>query len=251
MRPLAWGDSFGFRQVITRSRDVTETEPARRPQDPHDPVADLRQGRRADGREPDADGLWRSLHVAADGRHRRLRARREHDAAAAFLRGRRLHGAHAAHRRRARTVGIDRDACPLPADLRATLERAAIEAATAQRAIGPQEDAAATDAARQRGMTIREIDGARASAGRRAALGDRGARAWRHLVARGDPRVTSARRAPPARPCRRRRSRCSQWSIAILVVAQAAVVGLQVVGRHVLRQPSPGPRKSRGCCSAG
>ena len=25
MRPLAWGDSFGFRQVITRSRDVTET----------------------------------------------------------------------------------------------------------------------------------------------------------------------------------------------------------------------------------
>ena len=24
MRPLAWGDSFGFRQVITRSRDVTE-----------------------------------------------------------------------------------------------------------------------------------------------------------------------------------------------------------------------------------
>src|SRR6266542_132461 len=25
MRPLAWGDSFGFRQVITRSRDITET----------------------------------------------------------------------------------------------------------------------------------------------------------------------------------------------------------------------------------
>ena len=24
MRPLAWGDSFGFRQVVTRSRDVTE-----------------------------------------------------------------------------------------------------------------------------------------------------------------------------------------------------------------------------------
>src|ERR1700754_3843248 len=24
MRPLAWGDSFGFRHVITRSRDVTE-----------------------------------------------------------------------------------------------------------------------------------------------------------------------------------------------------------------------------------
>src|SRR5205085_5072803 len=25
MRPFAWGDSFGFRQVITRSRDITET----------------------------------------------------------------------------------------------------------------------------------------------------------------------------------------------------------------------------------
>src|SRR6185436_13441556 len=24
MRPLAWGDSFGFRQVVTRSRDVTD-----------------------------------------------------------------------------------------------------------------------------------------------------------------------------------------------------------------------------------
>src|SRR6185436_795040 len=24
IRPLAWGDSFGFRQVITRSREVTE-----------------------------------------------------------------------------------------------------------------------------------------------------------------------------------------------------------------------------------
>lgn len=30
-----------------------------------------------------------------------------------------------------------------------------------------------------------------------------------------------------------------QWSIAALVVAQAAVVGLQVVGRHILRQPIP------------
>ena len=30
-----------------------------------------------------------------------------------------------------------------------------------------------------------------------------------------------------------------QWSIAVLVVAQAAVVGLQVVGRHILHQPIP------------
>jgi C4-dicarboxylate transporter DctM subunit len=33
--------------------------------------------------------------------------------------------------------------------------------------------------------------------------------------------------------------RALQWSIATLVVAQALVVGLQVVGRHVMRQPIP------------
>ena len=33
--------------------------------------------------------------------------------------------------------------------------------------------------------------------------------------------------------------RALRWSIAILVVAQAAVVGLQVIGRHILRQPIP------------
>src|SRR4030095_11370666 len=33
--------------------------------------------------------------------------------------------------------------------------------------------------------------------------------------------------------------RLLHWSIAVLVVAQAAVVGLQVVGRHVLRHPIP------------
>ena len=30
-----------------------------------------------------------------------------------------------------------------------------------------------------------------------------------------------------------------RWSIAILVVAQAAVVGLQVIGRHALHRPIP------------
>ena len=33
--------------------------------------------------------------------------------------------------------------------------------------------------------------------------------------------------------------RALHWSTAVLVIAQAAVVGLQVVGRHVLRQPFP------------
>jgi len=33
--------------------------------------------------------------------------------------------------------------------------------------------------------------------------------------------------------------RALQWSIATLVVAQATVVGLQVIGRHIFRQPIP------------
>ena len=110
MRPLAWSDSFGFRHVVTRSRDITETGQLAGPQDPDDPDADLRQGGGVDGRQPDADGLRRGLHVAADRRDRRLRARREHDHAAALLRDCRLHGAHGPHRRRAGPVGVDRDA---------------------------------------------------------------------------------------------------------------------------------------------
>src|SRR5260221_7451395 len=34
-------------------------------------------------------------------------------------------------------------------------------------------------------------------------------------------------------------SRALEWAIALLVAAQAAVVGLQVVGRHLLRSPLP------------
>ena len=33
--------------------------------------------------------------------------------------------------------------------------------------------------------------------------------------------------------------RLLRWPIAVLVAAQAVVVGLQVVGRHVFRQPIP------------
>jgi len=47
----------------------------------------------------------------------------------------------------------------LPADLRATLERAALGAAQYQRAMGAQEDASATAQLGTHGMTIREIDG--------------------------------------------------------------------------------------------
>jgi C4-dicarboxylate transporter DctM subunit len=43
----------------------------------------------------------------------------------------------------------------------------------------------------------------------------------------------------PKQPSNRWCERGLEWSIAALVVAQAAVVGLQVVGRHLLRQPIP------------
>jgi len=65
IRPFAWGDSFGFRHVVTRSRDVTQAS--------HDSDANLREGRPTHGRESDADGLRRGLHVDANGRDRRIR----------------------------------------------------------------------------------------------------------------------------------------------------------------------------------
>ena len=231
MRPLAWGDSFGFRQVMTRIARHHRAEPAGRAQAAHHPVADLRESGGADGREPDADGLRRGLHLAADRRHRRLRARREHDAAAAVLRGRPPHGAdrHIAGVLGlfASTVGLAR----LPAGVRAALERRRSRRRTTQRAMGPQEDAAAMAAARQRGMTIRDIDAA-SSVSRPSGCGARGARARCRGVARGDSRVTSWRTAPPLR-ARRRRSR--------------AAVGDRRPGRRAggSRRPA-GRRPSRG-----
>jgi C4-dicarboxylate transporter DctM subunit len=56
-------------------------------------------------------------------------------------------------------------------------------------------------------------------------------------VAQDDSRVTTVTAEPPvAAPAA---DRVLQWSIAVLVAAQAVVVGLQVIGRHVLLQPFP------------
>jgi TRAP-type C4-dicarboxylate transport system substrate-binding protein len=46
----------------------------------------------------------------------------------------------------------------LPAEVQTTLERAALEAAVDQRAMGPQEDTRATAQLAQQGMTIHDID---------------------------------------------------------------------------------------------
>ena len=168
MRPLAWGDSFGFRHVITRNRDVSEpgqlaglklrtiqsaiyvkavelmgASPT--PMAFGEVYTSLQTGV-IDGYEHDASTTLaqRFFEVA------RYMTRTGHIAGVLGLWG----SASALER--------------LPADVRALLERAGSEAARQQRAVGAAEDARATAELRERGMTIREID---VSSFRQAAAG--------------------------------------------------------------------------------
>jgi TRAP-type transport system periplasmic protein len=159
MRPFAWGDSFGFRHVITRSRDVTEPSQLaglkiRTIQSPIYVKAVELMGASP---TPMAFGeVYTSLQTGViDGY--------EHDASTTlhqrFFEVAR-YMAHTGHIAGvlglfASTAGLSR----LPAALRATLEQAALDAANEQRAMGAQEDAAATAQLAEQGMTIREIDG--------------------------------------------------------------------------------------------
>lgn len=158
MRPLAWGDSFGFRQVVTRSREI------------HAP-ADLAGLKirtiqsaiyvktlelMGASPTPMAFGeVYTSLQTGViDGY--------EHDASTTLQQ--RFHEvAHVMTRTRhiagvlglwASTVTLDR----LPPDLRAALERAARDAAQFQREAGPREEAAALAALSTQGMTIGDFD---------------------------------------------------------------------------------------------
>jgi tripartite ATP-independent transporter DctP family solute receptor len=158
MRPLAWGDSFGFRQVITRSRDVSEPGQLaglkiRTIQSPIYVKAVELMGASP---TPMAFGeVYTSLQTGViDGY--------EHDASTT-VQQRFYEVAHFLARTRhiAGVLGLFASTASLarfPADLRAALERAALEAATAQRAKGPQEDATANGQLSSLGMTIREID---------------------------------------------------------------------------------------------
>ena len=159
MRPLAWGDSFGFRQVVTRSRDVSEPGQLaglkiRTIQSPIYVKAIELMGASP---TPMAFGeVYTSLQTGViDGY--------EHDASTT-VQQRFYEVAHHMARTRhiAGVIGLFASAASLarfPADVRAALERAAAEASTAQRAVGPREDAAATAQLAGLGMTIREIDG--------------------------------------------------------------------------------------------
>ena len=159
MRPLAWGDSFGFRQVITRSRDVKEpgqlaglkirtiqssiyvkavqlmgASPT--PMAFGEVYTSMQTGV-IDGYEHDASTtLQQRFYEVAH-----FMARTSHIAGVLGLYG--------------SSVGLAR----VPGDLRRALEQAAREASAEQRARGPKEDTTATEALIARGMTIRNIDG--------------------------------------------------------------------------------------------
>jgi tripartite ATP-independent transporter DctP family solute receptor len=158
VRPLAWGDSFGFRQVITRSRDVREPGQLaglklRTIQSPIYVKAVELMGASP---TPMAFGeVYTSLETGViDGY--------EHDASTT-LQQRFFEVAHFMARTRhiagviglfASSVGLAR----LAPDLRPRLAAAALEAARRQRAMGDREDRTATERLAEQGMTIRDID---------------------------------------------------------------------------------------------
>jgi TRAP-type C4-dicarboxylate transport system substrate-binding protein len=158
VRPLAWGDSFGFRQVVTRSRDVTEPAQLRglklrtiqssiyvkavelmgaspTPMAFGEVYTSLQTGV-IDGFEHDANTTLqqRFFEVA------RFMTRTRHIAGVLGL--------------WASAAGWQR----LPAALRPKLEAAALEAARHQRERVEPEDRTSTERLAAQGMTIREID---------------------------------------------------------------------------------------------
>lgn len=159
MRPLAWGDSFGFRQVVTRSRDISEPRQ----------LAGLKirtiqssiyvKAIELMGASPTpmAFGeVYTSLQTGViDGY--------EHDASTT-VQQRFYEVAHHMARTKhiAGVIGLfasSRGLSRLPNDVRRALERAAVDASSAQREVGPREDSAATAQLSSFGMTIRDIDG--------------------------------------------------------------------------------------------
>ena len=159
MRPLAWGDSFGFRHVITRSRSVTD--PAhlsglkiRTIQSPIYVKAVELMGASP---TPMAFGeVYTSLQTGViDGYEHDASTtlqQRFYEVAAFMARTRHIAGVLGLW---ASTTTLAR----LPADIRDALERAARAAATAQRAMGQAEDTMATAQLSKHGMTIHEIEG--------------------------------------------------------------------------------------------
>jgi tripartite ATP-independent transporter DctP family solute receptor len=158
MRPLAWGDSFGFRQVVTRSHDIGAPRQLaglkiRTIQSPIYVKAIELMGASP---TPMAFGeVYTSLQTGViDGF--------EHDASTTLQQRFYEVAYHMARTRHiAGVIGLYASSVALarvPADVRTTLERSAIEAARQQRIMGPREDSSATTELAAHGMTIRDID---------------------------------------------------------------------------------------------
>jgi tripartite ATP-independent transporter DctP family solute receptor len=160
MRPLAWGDSFGFRQVITRSRDVTDARQLAglKIRTIQSPIYFKAVELMGASPTPMAFGeVYTSLQTGViDGY--------EHDASTTWhQRFYEVAGHMARTRHIAGVLGLWASSATLarvPLDVRSVLARAAVEAGSYQRAMGPQEDAAAASELTKLGMTIRDIDGA-------------------------------------------------------------------------------------------
>jgi tripartite ATP-independent transporter DctP family solute receptor len=158
VRPLAWGDSFGFRQVVTRSRDVTRPEELAglKIRTIQSPIYVRALELMGASPTPMAFGeVYTSLqtgvidgyeHDASTTLHQRFYEVAHHMARTAHIAG--VIGLYAS------SVSLAR----LPADIRAALGRAAREAAARQRAMGPVEDQSATTRLADLGMTIRAFD---------------------------------------------------------------------------------------------
>ena len=158
MRPLAWGDSFGFRQVVTRTRDITDPRQLAglKLRTIQSPIYVKAMALMGASPTPMAFGeVYTSLQTGViDGY--------EHDASTTLQQRFFEVASHMTRTRHiagvlglfASTVGLAR----LPAGMRERIEAAAIQASHDQRAMGPQEDAAAMTALITRGMSIRDID---------------------------------------------------------------------------------------------
>ena len=158
MRPLAWSDSFGFRHVVTRSRDITEARQLeglkiRTIQTPIYVKAIELMGASP---TPMAFGeVYTSLQTGViDGFEHDANTtiqQRFYEIAGFMVRTGHIAGVLGLW---ASTASLAR----LPADVRVAIEGAALEAARRHRLRGPEEDRTATAQLAGHGMTVREID---------------------------------------------------------------------------------------------
>jgi tripartite ATP-independent transporter DctP family solute receptor len=158
VRPLAWGDSFGFRQVVTRSREVTEPGDLaglkiRTIQSPIYLRAVELMGASP---TPMAFGeVYTSLQTGViDGYEHdpsTTLQQRFFEVASYMALTRHIAGVLGLF---ASSAGLSR----LPPDLLPRLQGAALEAAARERAMGDREDRAARKQLVEQGMKIRDID---------------------------------------------------------------------------------------------